>query len=229
MGARPAARSSRLPTSGYSWPYRYRYRARVPVVITVAGSVLVALLAGLLTYRNNKRLSTRQDQLVRVNTQLEELYGPLFALSQASSTVFKAFQRLHPHGRAYVAGATLTREQRDVWVHWMLTVFMPLNRRVFETIVTKAHLLEGDDMPACMLDFCAHVAGYEAVVKRWEDQDYQAIGSLLEHPGQAFQDHIRDSFMALRAWQRTLLAQQSLWGFGGLRERPVAQVPHQPG
>jgi hypothetical protein len=181
----------------------------VPVLITVVGSVLVALVAGLVAYRNNKRLTTRQDQLTRVNAQLEELYGPLYALSQASSTVFAAFQQRHPHGGSFVRGASLTREQVDVWVQWMQTVFMPLNRRVFETIVTKAHLLEGDDMPQCMLDFCAHVAGYEALIKRWEDEDYRAIGSLLDHPGQAFDRYIKESFATLRARQRTLLAHQS--------------------
>ena len=179
------------------------------VVITAIASVVVAFVAGLFAYRNSRNLSLRQDQLVRVNTQLEEFYGPILALTEASNAVWVAFQERHEHGRAYFTDAPLSAEQRDVWTHWIRTVFMPMNRRVFETIVTKAHLLEGDEMPDCLLEFCAHVAGYEAVVKRWEGGDYSAISPLLEHPGQDFLDYARESFVALRKRQRTLLANQA--------------------
>lgn len=177
-------------------------------LITAIASVLVALVAGLLTYRNSRKLGVRQDQLARLNAQLEELYGPLFALSQASTAVFTAFRERHEHGPAYVPGAELTAEQREVWAQWMTTVFMPINRRSYEIIVTKAHLLEGDEMPKFLLDFCAHVAGYEAVLQRWEDGDYSDVGSLLDHPGEPYLHYIRDSFVTLKKRQQALLAQR---------------------
>lgn len=179
------------------------------VLITAVASVAVALVAGLLTYRNSRKLGLRQDQLARVNLQLEELYGPLFALSQASNAVWAAFRERHQHGMAYVADADLTQEQRELWTHWIANVFMPVNRRIFETIVSKAHLLEGDVMPQSLLDFCAHVAGYEAVITRWAEGDYSTIGSLLDHPGEPFLTYVKESFVALRQRQRVLLAHQT--------------------
>lgn len=176
-------------------------------LITAVASVLVALVAGLLTYRNSRKLNLRQDQLARLNAQLGELYGPLFALSQASNAVFTAFRSRHRHGAAYTPDADLTVEQREVWAQWMTAVFMPMNKRGYEIIVSKAHLLEGDTMPQCLLDFCAHVAGYDAVLQRWEAGDYSTVGSLLDHPGDAYLTYVRESFATLKKRQQALLAQ----------------------
>lgn len=175
--------------------------------IAASASVLVAVLAGLFTYRNNRSLKLREDQLTRVNDQLEHLYGPLYALSQASEKAFRTFQDRHPHGSVYTVGAALTHEQREVWIQWMRTVFMPINRRSYEVIVSKAHLLDGDTMPQCLLDLCAHVAGYEAVVDRWERGDTAEIGSLLDHPGAPYVHYVSNTFAGLKQRQQRLLAQ----------------------
>jgi hypothetical protein len=177
----------------------------VPALITAAASVLVAVLAGLLTYRNSRVLGMRQDRLARLNAQLEELYGPLFALAQASAAAFAALRERHEHGRVYGSGTELTDEQRQVWTQWMTTVFMPMNRRSYEIIVTKAHLLDGDEMPQCLLDFCAHVAGYEAIVGRWDNGDYSTVGSLLNHPGDPYVEHLRETFGRLKRRQQQVL------------------------
>jgi hypothetical protein len=174
-------------------------------LITAAASVLVAVLAGLLTYRNSRALSLRQDRIARVNAQLEELYGPLFALSQASRAVFAAFRDRHEYGKAFVPGGKLNQEQREVWAQWMVSVFLPINKRIYDVIVTKAHLLEGDEMPQCLLDFCAHVAGYDALLQRWESGDYSVVGSLLDHPGDPYDEYIRESFALLKKRQQALL------------------------
>jgi hypothetical protein len=172
--------------------------------ITAAASVLVALLAGLLTYRNNQRLGLRQDQLARVNAQLEEFYGPLLALSQASNRAWLAFRRRYRPGGPYFDG-TETEADRNNWVHWMREVFIPTNRRIYEIIVTKAHLLDDDEMPPCLLDLCAHVAGYEAMVKRWDKGDTTELTSLLNHPSEPFLQYVSESFARLKHLQQELL------------------------
>ncbi|HEU5471806.1 MAG TPA: hypothetical protein VFV67_14240 [Actinophytocola sp.] len=174
-------------------------------VIAAVSSVLVAVLAGLFAYLNSRAASVRQDRLARVNAQLEELYGPLFALSQASNAVWRTFRERHRFGMVFVPAAELTEEQRQVWVRWIRDVFLPMNRRAYEVIVTKAHLLEGEEMPRCLLDFCAHVAGYEPVVRGWEDGDIAEIGSIVDHPGSTYLDYVRETFATLKKRQLELL------------------------
>jgi hypothetical protein len=50
----------------------------------------------------------------------------------------------------------------------------------------------------CFLDLCAHVAGYEAIIKRWEKGDYSTIDSILNYPGTPYVHHLRESFTRLK-------------------------------
>jgi hypothetical protein len=167
--------------------------------IAASASLVVATTAVLLTYRTNRRLSQRQDQLARINLQLEQFYGPLLTLSSVSNAAWDVLIRTYRRERvAFLEGGTVTEEDRDVWVQWMQGVFMPANRRIYEVLVTKAHLLAaGDDMPQSLLDFCVHVAGYEIVMKQWERGDYSRLISLIDYPTQPFLEYVRSSFAAL--------------------------------
>src|SRR5262249_16273891 len=138
----------------------------------------------------------------------EQLYGPMLALSSVIDACWALLMHTHrPHRLAFFDGGPITEADREVWVRWMETVFMPANRQIYELVVTKAHLLVlGDDMPQCLLDFCAHVAGYEVVLKQWEQGDYSTLLSPIEYPTRALFEHVRTSFTALRMQQSELLA-----------------------
>jgi hypothetical protein len=51
----------------------------LPALVTIS----LAFIGYFATYFNNLRLSQRSEELARVNRQLSELYGPLFALTHA--------------------------------------------------------------------------------------------------------------------------------------------------
>ncbi|GAA4427898.1 hypothetical protein ACFQV2_38010 [Actinokineospora soli] len=172
--------------------------------IAATASVLVAVIAGVLTYVNSRRLSARQARLDRVNSQLEEFYGPLYALSEAGGSAWKAFRAKHRPGGAYFDGGE-SEEDRVEWVRWMSSVFMPINRRMYEIVVTKTHLLDDVDLPPCLLDFCAHVAGYEAVVRQWELGDTSSPTSLLNHPGEPLRVYLKTSYLRIKDQQQKLL------------------------
>ena len=59
--------------------------------LTIAVSVLLAFAGYLVTYAYNLRLAQRKDRLERVNKQLSNLYGPLYALVSSSQACWKAF------------------------------------------------------------------------------------------------------------------------------------------
>jgi hypothetical protein len=175
--------------------------------VTALSGLVVAVLAASLAYWNAQRLSQRQARLDRVNRQLEELYGPILALSSASAISWSVFRtRYRPDDYYFFEPSVeLTVEERDAWVAWMKTVFMPSNRSIYQLIVSKTHLLDGDDMPPPLLDFLAHVAGYEVVMDAWSRNDYSQLTSLTNHPGDAFNEYLRTSFSHLKRRQQDLL------------------------
>ena len=180
---------------------------RMAVWLTGIVSLVVAFVAALLAYWNSRRISAYQGQLDRVNKQLEELYGPLLALSSSNSAAWREFAGHFRPNRAYIFDGTEVSDQdRKTWILWMNSVFLPSNRRSAELITTKAHLMLDDAVPQCFLDFCAHVAGYEVTAKRWEQDDYSVLSSVINHPGDKYNRHIQQSFLELKQLQQRLLA-----------------------
>ena len=134
-------------------------------------AIVVAVIGYVATARINRADAIRTDRIDRLNAQLRDLYGPLMALVLSTNALFQTWRRRDlplPHGWA---GSTPV--EREEWRHWMKTVFMPLNRRIAETIVLHADLVEEDFMPPQLLALCAHVASYEALLQRWDDGNYE--------------------------------------------------------
>jgi hypothetical protein len=178
--------------------------------LTLAVTAALAVTGYLATYYNNLRLARRADQLDRVSRQLSELYGPLFALDAASSRLWNEFrqrQRLFwepGDSRDHLAEA-------EAWRLWMATVFMPLNRRMMDVVVAHADLLsESDRMPSCLLDLCAHVAGYEPVLERWRTGEFSPLDrgenvSVVDYPAAELRSYVTAAYQHLKREQVRLL------------------------
>jgi len=178
-------------------------------IATLIITVILAFSGYLITYLNNVRLSQRAERLERVNKQLGELYGQLFALSQASDRAWQAFRRKYRFGRTYFGeGAPPTDEELKAWQLWMSTVFMPNNLRMYELILTKSDLLIESEMPKCLLDFCAHVTAYQTVMKKWEVNDFSEHTSLIDYPAKELIEYIRKSYVMLKAEQSRLIGKR---------------------
>jgi hypothetical protein len=184
---------------------------RTPVSSTwlaIASAVIVALLSSTLTYLTTRRLHGRADRLAQVTKQISELYGPLHALSRASEASWVQFRNSVGPDKAIFGNprVSLGAEEVAAWKYWITYVFMPLNRKMFEVILDKTHLIEGEELPACLVDFCAHVNGYEVTLARWEAEDYSVLGSLIDHPGSELHDYLSGMYRMLKQKQGELLA-----------------------
>ncbi len=82
---------------------------------------------------------------------------------------------------------------------------MPSNRQLVELIRTKSDLIIESDIPLCLKDLCAHVAGYEIVLKRWEQQEFSELVSLAEYPTDALLQYTAQSFERLKHVQADIL------------------------
>jgi hypothetical protein len=174
--------------------------------------VVVAAVGYFVKYRIDLRLTQRNDRLERINRQLSEFYGPLLALTRASGQSWQAFrERYRPPGSEsfWKIDPPPTREETIAWRLWMTTVFMPVHQRMMDLVLNRADLIEEPDMPSCLMALCAHVAGYQAVLKEWETGEISVARedniSVVNFPGQELANYAAAAFSRLKAEQASLL------------------------
>jgi hypothetical protein len=193
-------------------------------------SVVLAFVGYVVKYANDLRLAQRKHRLERVSRQLSDLYGPLFALSAASGRLWSEFTRLHstPGESAFWSRrGPPTTEQTDAWRLWMTTVFMPLNVEMRNAVVDHADLLrEPNELPRCLLDLCAHVAGYEIVLARWQSgnfnpTDFRDNTSVINFPADELARYAAAAYLDLKREQSMLLR----WGRVSATPPPPEESP----
>ena len=180
-------------------------------VITLI-SVFVAVTGYFIKYRIDLRLVQRNDRLARVNRQLSEFYGPLLALTRSSEESWRAFrERYRPPGDRsfWRSDPPLTKEDAIAWRLWMTTVFVPVHERMMELVLMHADLIEESEMPPCLLALCAHIHGYQAILKEWETGEVSIKRedniSVVNFPGQELSDYSAAAYGRLKAEQSRLL------------------------
>lgn len=174
--------------------------------LTTIVTIILALSGYFLKYFYDLKLSKRASRLERINRQLGELYGPLYALAYSTTTTFIAFRaKYRPTYKSYFdKNSPPNDEELKIWRLWMSTVFMPNNLRMYELVLAKADLLIEENLPPCLLDLGAHVAAYKAVMKKWEEGNFSEHTSLIKFPS-ALRDYAKKSFLDLKHEQENLI------------------------
>ncbi|MFD5079982.1 MULTISPECIES: hypothetical protein [unclassified Streptomyces] len=175
---------------------------------TVIVTVGLALVGYLATYLNGVRLAQRQARLARVNLQLSDFYGPLFAIMEANSRTYDSFAERYarPDGRdPFDHDEPPTEHELAEWRTWATTVFIPNIQAMRDVVVTKADLLIEQEMPPALLQLCAHVSGYEITAARWAQGHYEEHLSGIPFPGRELREYTRKGFTHLKNEQALLL------------------------
>jgi hypothetical protein len=97
--------------------------------------------------------------------------------------------------------------EEEAWRRWMKQVFMPLNEKMEQLVITKADLLDSPKMPDCLLDLVAHVEAYRVVIAKWNAGDFREHKSLINFPREVLQ-YAQDRFAVLKDEQQQLLARR---------------------
>lgn len=176
-------------------------------LITTGVTVGLAFIGYLVTYINSLSMARRKEKLERVNRQLSELYGPMFGITHASETAWKEFKKRYRFGALFEGKPRAKSKEFAAFRLWMTTIFMPMNKHLFDLILAKSDLLLESEMPECMLQYCAHIAAYEAVLERWKQKDFTEIQSVIHYPA-AINDYARKSFSDLKAQQDKLIGKK---------------------
>jgi hypothetical protein len=173
--------------------------------------VCVAATGYFINHRMDLILAQRNDRLVRINRQLSDFYGPLLAFTRASEESWQSFRRQYrPGGGSYwKSDPPATVEDAVAWRLWMTTVFVPVHQRMMDLVLMHADLIEEPDMPVCLLVLCAHVAGYQAVLKEWETGEISVKRedniSIVNFPSRELAEYAAAAFSQLKAEQARLL------------------------
>jgi hypothetical protein len=176
---------------------RFDWRIAAPLLVTV----ILAFSGYYYTYQKDLSLANRKVQLERVDRQLRELYGPLYALSNAGTRTIKEFRRVYP--------STKTEKEKAIWRLWMKEVFMPLNLEMEAVILKHSDLLVEPEMPEVLLNLSAHIAGYKAVLKSWDRGDTSRITSLIPFPSD-LTEYAEKDYRLLKGKQTKLLGELDL-------------------
>ncbi|MET7715165.1 hypothetical protein [Streptomyces sp. NPDC005407] len=187
---------------------------------TVILTVGLAFIGYLATYFNGLRLAQRQARLTRVNLQLSDFYGPLFALMEANSRTYDTFYEKYarPDGRdPFDHDIPPTEHELAEWRTWATTVFIPNIQAMRDVVVTKADLLIEEEMPPALLQLCAHVAGYEITAARWAQGRYEEHLSVISFSGRELMEYTRTRFTRLKSEQASLLGHPAPAGPGRRR------------
>src|SRR5215813_6894073 len=181
------------------------------LVLPLVVSILLALVGYAAKYLNDLSIARRKDRLDRVNHQLTDLYGPLLALTSASNAAWETFRSMHrPTGGFWSDSPPPTPQEAAAWRLWMTEVFAPLNIRMVDIVLAHADLLEGEDMPPCLLELAAHVFAYKPVLKNWEQQDFSEHRTPLNFPREALMAYVTASFAHTKREQSYLLGRLGL-------------------
>lgn len=144
--------------------------------ISLVVTILLALLGYLVTYLNNLRLARRADRLKYIAMQLEELYGPLYVITQTGSILYEAYsKRSHDYN---------SKEKDIEWQLWVKNVFFPLNVELEKIIINKAFLTKENKLHPSILLFLAHNSGYKVLIEKWEKKDFSDLISVVPFPNE---------------------------------------------
>ncbi|MFJ3234639.1 hypothetical protein [Streptomyces sp. NPDC086787] len=183
----------------------------IALVVTVG----LAFVGYVVAYLNGLRLTQRQERLARVNRQLSDFYGPLFALTETNSRTFGAFLERHarPGGISpFTHEDPPTAEELTEWRLWVTTVFLPNIRAMRDLVIKHADLLGESEMPPLLLQLCAHVSGYEITAARWAQGNLDQHLSVVSFPSEELAAYARREFSSLKKEQSRLLGQRQMTG-----------------
>jgi hypothetical protein len=136
----------------------------------IATALATAIITAIVSLVVNFFEHRRTNELQFVSSQIEKLYGPLFALREASVRSFDAWKTSYWPGRADFFDPNYQIKPEDIEIRrrWMDKVFQPINIRMKEVLVNNSHLLIGQRMPPMFLQLIAHTEAYKTVMAKWE-------------------------------------------------------------
>jgi hypothetical protein len=129
----------------------------------------------------------------------------LYSLLKSNDQAWQAFRyKNKPRGSYFDPEDPPDKEELVAWRHYMTVVFMPVNEKMYDIIVSKSDLLIEDEMPECLLKLISHIVIYKAVIKNWEAGNTSEHTSIINFPNEV-KEYVYERFNKLKREQQELL------------------------
>jgi hypothetical protein len=196
-------------------------------------TILLAILAASVTaigwminYVLTGRDERRKEQLDAshnfLQSQLEQLYGPLAFLIQQSRRSRQDLLAALGRDQIFVAGQELTDSERKAWLFWIENDIFPRNDKISDLLTGQTHLIEGDRVPQSYLDFLDHHTSWKLSHLRWKQDNVEyPLRSRVDYPDD-FQQQVIDTFEKLKEKQARILGERHVKDASLL---PLSQAP----
>lgn len=143
---------------------------RSPEVFSVAGAILLATIGYIAKHVSDLRIQQYEGRLAFVTSQLRDLYGPLFLLSQSNDKTWRDFrQTFRPNRRMFDKDDPLSRHEKAEYVRWLETAFLPCNAKMRRVIENNARLFEHGRAPGVVLELLSHFDDLNVVLSKLKD------------------------------------------------------------
>ncbi|MBD2564844.1 MULTISPECIES: hypothetical protein [Nostoc] len=193
-----------------------------PEAIAIFIAAIIGLFSIAWQIRANRMDDKRAAQLHRLDKQLSDLYGPLYALFESGDKQWRAFLRefsSHKNPNWFLGFFPTeeyqftppNEEQLRIFRLWTENIFMHTNTRLEETIINNAELIVGKEMPQAFLNFCVHVASVRASAAEWSVPNFEKANwrkhiAIFPHPAGELHNYIVTAFRYLKREQYLLIS-----------------------
>ena len=184
------------------------------IIIAAVGLVFV-IVGWIIPYRQSIKLdkrnrnaelmqTQREMKIARIDEQLSKYYGPILAILQEQEIIWTRVHEQMGGGPVFELGqnslADLESNKRKLWVHYVDTYKIPLQREIVNIMRENAHLAETDVTQTAPYEFLSYVVGWELLDKQKRDgvPNYYEYREAVNYPAN-FNSYIRSTFKKLIA------------------------------
>ena len=147
------------------------------------GAAALAILSFLLNGQLNRMADRRVAKIRFVESQLKDLYGPLYAITKSNEAICEKFKAdNHELVGKVENGDQLSDSDIQTRNAWNLAVFQPSNIRMRDVIELNAHLFAAETIPDIVLAFLAHVENWQAISLGSDDASEKLSRELVSYP-----------------------------------------------
>ncbi len=141
-----------------------------PGAFGVISALLLATVSFVAKHISDVRIRRYEARLQFVNSQLRDLYGPLYLLSEANNKSWLEFRRIFRPGRPmFDEDNPLTADEKSEYIRWLQTAFISCNEKIRKTIENNAHLFIEGRAPDIILTLLAHFDALNVVLSKLKD------------------------------------------------------------
>lgn len=192
--------------------------ALVAATVTLVGWVVNYILSGR-DERRKKQLDASQSYL---ESQLEELYGPLAFLIQESRRTHQDLLATLKREQVFEEGKELSEDDLKVWLFWVENDILPRNDKIKDLMTAKTHLIDGAQVPQSYLDFLEHHNSWKINHLRWQKENVKYSWTSSRDFPEQFDTDVLATFARLKDKHAQVLGQQRM------PEKSLHAKPKQP-